>query len=268
MTKDYLQSETKLMTRLALSQWDRTTRNCLLDVIWTWHYSAIMTVLNPLYCRRCINILLTASVSFAGLIVSDAFAEATLEVQHLSGQILLDDSSDTELVISNVDDEETVIDSNTDIRLSTKKLRWQTGNIPYQNEVQAVAQATQIDPALIHAVIATESSYNPQAQSRKGAYGLMQVLPSTAKSFSTIPVKQWSVRQQILWGSRYLKNMLELFEGDISLALAAYNAGPNAVKMRQNTLPPFRETRQYVPKVLSYYRAFQTRLPHEALPLE
>ncbi len=227
-----------------------------------------MTVLNPLYYRRCIHLLLTASVSFSGVMVNNVFAETTLEVQHLSGQILLDDTSDTELVISNIDDEAIAIESNTDNRPSTKTLRWQTGNIPYQNEVQAVAQATQMDPALIHAVIATESGYNPQAQSRKGAYGLMQVLPSTAKSFSAIPVKQWSVRQQILWGSSYLKNMLELFEGDITLALAAYNAGPNAVKMRQNTLPPFRETRQYVPKVLSYYRAFKTRLPHETLSLE
>lgn len=227
-----------------------------------------MTALDPLYRRRCIHLLLIGSVSFAGAMINNAFADTTLEVQHLSGQILLDDTSDTELIISNVDDEAMTVESNSDDRQVSKKLRWQTGSIPYQNEVQAVAQATQIDPALIHAVIATESGYNPKAQSRKGAYGLMQVLPSTAQSFSTIPVRQWSVRQQILWGSRYLKNMLELFEGDISLALAAYNAGPNAVKMRQNTLPPFRETRQYVPKVLSYYRAFKSRLPHETLPLE
>ena len=229
---------------------------------------AIMTLLNPNDCKRCINMLLTASALLGWVIVSSAFADTAMEVQRMDSQIVLDDSSDTELVISNVNDEEITLESTPASREGPKHLRWQNGRIPYQNEVQEIARATQIDPALIHAVIATESGYNPQAQSRKGAYGLMQVLPSTARSFSTIPVKQWSVRQQILWGSRYLKNMLQLFEGDVSLALAAYNAGPNAVKLRQNTLPPFAETRQYVPKVLSYYRAFKTRLPHETSAMD
>lgn len=218
----------------------------------------------PHHIRQYIALSLLASAQF-GVV----YAEPALEVQHLANQILLDNSSDTELIISNVDEDENLLETNTHPRqLQPKKLRWQTGAIPYQAEVQAVARATQMDPALIHAVIATESGYNPQAQSRKGAYGLMQVLPATAKSLSAIPVKQWSVRQQILWGSRYLKSMLELFEGDVSLALAAYNAGPNAVKTRQNTLPPFAETRQYVPKVLSYYRAFKIRLPRETPSLE
>jgi hypothetical protein len=196
-------------------------------------------------------------------------AEAAAQVSQLAQQIVLDDSSETELVISNVSGDDSLPEvSMTGSQLPAGKLRWQTGNIPYQAEVQAVAQATQVDPALIHAVIATESGYNPQAQSKKGAYGLMQVLPATARSLSAIPVRQWSVRQQILWGSRYLKSMLELFEGDVTLALAAYNAGPNAVRSRQNSLPPFAETRQYVPKVLSYYRAFKIRLPHDSVALE
>ncbi|HSI28491.1 MAG TPA: lytic transglycosylase domain-containing protein [Methylophilus sp.] len=212
------------------------------------------------------------ALSIAFILLASAgvtFAEPALEVQHLANQILLDDSSETELVISNTDQDESLPEPGTNVsQLKARSLRWQTGSIPYQAEVQAVAQATQVDPALIHAVIATESGYNPQAQSKKGAYGLMQVLPATAKSLSAIPVRQWSVSQQILWGSRYLKSMLELFGGDVTLALAAYNAGPNAVKMRQNTLPPFAETRQYVPKVLSYYRAFKTRLPYDIAPSE
>ena len=212
------------------------------------------------HLRQFIALLLLASAHAAQ-------AEPLPEVQHLAYKIVLDDSSETELVISNIEEDEQLQETTTR-QLQPQKLRWQTGSIPYQAEVQAVAQVTQVDPALIHAVIATESGYNPQAQSRKGAYGLMQVLPATAKSLSNIPVKQWSVRQQILWGSRYLKSMLELFGGDVTLALAAYNAGPNAVKIRQNTLPPFAETRQYVPKVLNYYRAFKIRLPHEAVALE
>lgn len=228
-----------------------------------------MTIQNPHLLRLCMTALLVVGVQYSGMTMESAYADPAAEVQHLGSQILLDDSSETELVISNTDIEETVAESGiSNAKLTPKKLRWQTGNIPYQAEVQAVAKATEIDPALIHAVIATESGYNPQAQSSKGAYGLMQVLPSTARSLSAIPVKQWSVSQQILWGSRYLKNMLELFGGDVSLALAAYNAGPQAVKTRNNSLPPFPETRQYVPKVLNYYRVFKTRLPHETLALD
>jgi soluble lytic murein transglycosylase-like protein len=233
-----------------------------------------MTIQNPYLLRQCITAVLVAGVQCSGMMMGSACADPAAadpasEVQHLGSQILLDDSSETELVISNTDIEETVAESGiNNVRSTSKKLRWQTGDIPYQAEVQAVAKATEIDPALIHAVIATESGYNPQAQSSKGAYGLMQVLPSTARSLSAIPVKQWSVSQQILWGSRYLKNMLELFGGDVSLALAAYNAGPQAVKTRNNALPPFPETRQYVPKVLNYYRVFKTRLPHETLALD
>ena len=114
-------------------------------------------------------------------------------------------------------------------------------------------------PALIHAVIATESGYNPRAMSRKGAYGLMQMLPSTAQTMTRIPVNQWSVTQQILWGSHYLKRLLDMFEGNVTLALAAYNAGPAAVKAHQHSIPPFAETRQYVPKVLGYYQTFKAR---------
>lgn len=219
-------------------------------------FNTMARMISP-HTRHFLALLLLASVRAA-------YAEPAVEVQRLANHIVLDDSSETELVISNVAEDENLPEANRSIQPPFKKLRWQTGSIPYQAEVEAAAQSMQVDPALIHAVIATESGYNPQAQSRKGAYGLMQVLPATAKSLSAIPVKQWSVRQQILWGSRYLKNMLVLFEGDVTLALAAYNAGPNAVKMRQNTLPPFAETRQYVPRVLSYYRAFKIRLPHEA----
>ena len=180
-------------------------------------------------------------------------------VQPLAEQIVLDNSNDLELVISNNDSED--VDSVPAAPSSRVNLsNWKNGSVPYQAEVQAAAEATSLDPALIHAVIATESAYNPSALSRKGAYGLMQVLPATAKTMTAIPVRQWSVPQQILWGSHYLKRMLDMFEGNVTLALAAYNAGPQAVKTHQHAVPPFAETRQYVPKVLGYYQVFKTRL--------
>lgn len=180
-------------------------------------------------------------------------------MQPLAEQIVLDNSNDLELVITNTNSEDA--DSAPAAPSSRTNLsKWKNGTVPYQAEVQAAAEATSLDAALIHAVIATESGYNPSALSRKGAYGLMQVLPATAQTMTAIPVRQWSVPQQILWGSHYLKKMLDMFEGNVTLALAAYNAGPQAVKAHQHAVPPFAETRQYVPKVLGYYQAFKTRL--------
>lgn len=182
------------------------------------------------------------------------------DVQSLAGQIVLDNSSEQELVISNT--EVTANENEPQLRpTNIKQTGWGKGLVPFQAEVRAAAQATHIDAALIHAVIATESGYNPRAQSRKGAYGLMQVLPATAQTLTTVPVTQWSVPQQILWGSHYLKRMLDMFEGNVTLALAAYNAGPQAVKAHQHAVPPYAETRQYIPKVLGYYQAFKARLP-------
>lgn len=180
----------------------------------------------------------------------------------MPGQIVLDPSDDSEIVISNTEFAETeteqaIQDAGRNTRAGSG---WSTESLPYQAEVQAAAQVTQLEPALIHAVIATESGYNAKATSPKGAYGLMQVMPATAKTLTPTPVRAWSASQQILWGSRYLKQLMDLFEGDVVLALAAYNAGPQAVKSHQRTVPPYAETQQYVPKVLRYYQVFKTRL--------
>ena len=187
------------------------------------------------------------------------YAEA---LERMPGHILLDASDESEIVISNTEFAETeteqaIQDAGRNTRAES---RWSSENLPYQAEVQAAAQVTQLEPALIHAVIATESGYNAKATSPKGAYGLMQVMPATAKTLTPTPVRAWSASQQILWGSRYLKQLMDLFEGDVVLALAAYNAGPQAVKSHQRTVPPYAETQQYVPKVLRYYQVFKTRL--------
>lgn len=189
-----------------------------------------------------------------------AYAEGTHTQEILTGNIVLDNTDASEIVISNTDSEAIPTEELTTAS-HTKPVRWQSGKLPYQSEVQAAAEVTQLEPALIHAVIATESGYNPRAVSSKGAFGLMQVLPATAKTMTTVPVRQWSVPQQILWGSRYLKRMLDMFEGDVTLALAAYNAGPAAVKAHQHRIPPFNETRQYVPRVLRYYQNFKAHSP-------
>jgi soluble lytic murein transglycosylase-like protein len=126
--------------------------------------------------------------------------------------------------------------------------------LPYHDEVLAAAYITSIDPALIHAVITVESKHNALAKSHKGAYGLMQLMPATAKRFHVKDKRD--VGQNILAGAQYLRELLTLFKGDLKLTLAAYNAGPVAVQKYKNHVPPYRETMHYVPKVLKYYRQY------------
>ena len=126
--------------------------------------------------------------------------------------------------------------------------------LPYNNEVLLAAKETTIDPALIHAVITVESKHNSRASSIKGAYGLMQLMPATALRFNVRD--KYNAKQNILAGAQYLRELLTAFNGDLNLSLAAYNAGPNAVYKYGGHIPPYKETLEYVPKVLRYYRQY------------
>jgi Transglycosylase SLT domain len=115
------------------------------------------------------------------------------------------------------------------------------------NEIVAkAAQNYQMDPLLVHSVIQVESGYNPTAVSSKGAQGLMQLIPSTARRFGVKDV--FNPQENIEAGVRYLKYLTDMFKGDLRLALAAYNAGEGAVA-KYNTIPPYRETENYVYQV-------------------
>ena len=127
-------------------------------------------------------------------------------------------------------------------------------SLPYNREVIAAGIETSLDPALIHAVIATESKHNPHAKSNKGAFGLMQLMPATARRFNVQDKN--NPKQNIVAGSKYLRELLTLYNGDLNLTLAAYNAGPGAVKKYSNRIPPYSETMRYVPKVLRYYKKY------------
>lgn len=110
-----------------------------------------------------------------------------------------------------------------------------------------------LDARLVHAVIRAESGYNENAISPKGAIGLMQLIPSTAQRYGV--VNSYDPTQNISGGTRYLRDLLKLFNGNIELALAGYNAGENAVIRAGNRVPPYPETMAYVPKVLNFYRS-------------
>ncbi len=125
----------------------------------------------------------------------------------------------------------------------------------YAEMVNLVAKQTGLESALIHAVITAESAYNSEAISPKGAVGLMQLMPGTAKRYgvsdSTDPYSN------IDGGSRYLKDLLAMFNNNLRLALAAYNAGENAVIRYGRKIPPYKETRNYVAKVMQLYHAYR-----------
>lgn len=112
----------------------------------------------------------------------------------------------------------------------------------------------QVDFALIKAMIRAESGFNPYAVSRKGAKGLMQLMPGTALRMNVVDV--YNPKENIDGGVRYIKYLLSLFNNDLRLSLAAYNAGENLVS-ELRTIPPYRETVDYIRRVQSYYQAYQ-----------
>lgn len=122
----------------------------------------------------------------------------------------------------------------------------------FRPHIESAAAETRLDPQLLHAVIRTESGYNPRAVSPKGALGLMQLMPDTARRYGV--ANAFDPAQNVRGGARYLRDLLQMFSQDLSLALAAYNAGEGAVARYGNRIPPFPETQAYVPRVLRDYQ--------------
>lgn len=122
----------------------------------------------------------------------------------------------------------------------------------YNDIIQEAANKYGVDEHLIHAIIKMESNYNPNVKSHAGAAGLMQLMPGTAREVGV--TDRFDMKQNIFGGTAYLSKMLKNQKGNISLALAAYNAGPANVK-KYGGIPPFKETQNYVRKVMDYYQA-------------
>jgi hypothetical protein len=119
---------------------------------------------------------------------------------------------------------------------------------PYGEIIAAVSEAHGVDPMLVRALIQVESNYRPRARSPKGAMGLMQLMPSTAREYKVR--NPFDPRANIEAGIKHLKSLIDRFAGKVELGLAAYNAGEGAVK-KFNGVPPYRETRNYVSRILS-----------------
>ncbi len=127
----------------------------------------------------------------------------------------------------------------------------------FHSIIQEASDRYQVDPELIRAIIMAESSNNPRAISRKGARGLMQLMPATAKALGV--EDSFDPENNIYGGVRYFRQLLDRFDGDTKIALAAYNAGSSKVRQYQG-IPPFRATRYYIKRVFSYYNRYKAEL--------
>jgi soluble lytic murein transglycosylase-like protein len=136
------------------------------------------------------------------------------------------------------------------------------GSARFASQIQAAAMANNVDAALIRAVISVESGYNPSAVSRAGAVGLMQLMPETARRYNV--TDRHDPEQNIHGGAQYLRDLLRMFNNNLHLTLAAYNAGEQAVMKYGNRIPPYRETLAYVPRVMKFYQRYSTGYPSAA----
>jgi soluble lytic murein transglycosylase-like protein len=140
------------------------------------------------------------------------------------------------------------------IRESISPLRGQTYSSNFEDFIISASTRHSIDADLIRAVIKTESDFNSNARSSKGAMGLMQLMPDTARQHNVFDA--YNPLENIEGGARHLRLLLSRYRGNLELSLAAYNAGINAVE-RHGGIPPYAETRQYVQRVLHFYDGYR-----------
>lgn len=152
---------------------------------------------------------------------------------------------------------------------SVASLELSPGFMAVKPHVRSAADANQLDMALLQAVIATESGFDPSAVSPKGAVGLMQVMPATAQRYGltndrsgTVASKLTDPKTNVHTGARYLRDLIKLFPGQLELAVAAYNAGEGAVQRAGNRIPNYKETQNYVRSVMQLYKRLNPQAQH------
>lgn len=168
-----------------------------------------------------------------------ALADARAKVQDVARQI-----AEANKPVSVV----TAVDANA---LAANNQAWSTGNVQIDNLIRFYGKQHGVDPYLIFCLMSQESKFTKGAVSPKGALGLMQLMPGTAARYGVS--NPYDIAQNISGGTRYLKDLLTMFNGRIDLALAGYNAGENAVIKYGYTIPPYDETRNYVKLIIKRY---------------
>lgn len=198
-----------------------------------------------------INNFATFALMACSLISNTAYADILIDLEKVDEISISNTQVDAHYTLKVEESDTQLAVNNAQIKI-VKPIK--INQLPYNDEVLLAAKETTIDPALIHAVITVESKHNARANSIKGAYGLMQLMPATAQRFNVRD--KHNAKQNILAGAQYLRELLTAFNGDLNLSLAAYNAGPGAVHKYGGRIPPYKETLEYVPKVLRYYRQY------------
>ncbi len=132
---------------------------------------------------------------------------------------------------------------------------YRQNKVKYLPDIHRTAKKYNLDPLLLHAIVDTESAFNPNAVSKTGAIGLMQLMPQTAKSLGV--KNSWNPLQNLRGGALYLRQLLDQFGQNIELSLAAYNAGPTAVMGAGNKTPNYPETKEYIKKVMAKYQTLR-----------
>jgi len=135
--------------------------------------------------------------------------------------------------------------------------KWLAKSPLYDPMIERAARSASVRPELVRAVIVVESAFNPRAVSKRGAVGLMQLLPSTARRYGVS--NAFDPEQNITAGAHYLRDLMARFGNNLELTLAAYNAGEDAVERYGRSIPPFSETRHYVPAVMRVYHKLLTQ---------
>lgn len=140
---------------------------------------------------------------------------------------------------------------------STAEGLWRAGGVvSFDNLIYVISRRHGVDPPLVKAIVKAESDFDSSAVSRAGAKGLMQLMPETARSLGVKDV--YDPEENVDGGTRYLSRLLDIFDGEVEMAVAAYNAGETAV-LKYGAIPPYSETQQYVKKVLYYYDYYSGR---------
>jgi soluble lytic murein transglycosylase-like protein len=150
------------------------------------------------------------------------------------------------------------ISSGYELFIKEKPQETESFSDKYDFYIIQASRAHNIDFSLLKAVIKAESNFNPKAVSHKGAKGLMQIMPGNYKKLEI--EDPFDPHQNIMGGARYLKLLLQQFEGKLPLALAAYNAGPGAVGRYNNRIPPYPETQNYIKRVMNFYHLLSRQL--------